>query len=160
MVKKSGLVGMAVTALPILELITFFVLGASLGFLWTLLLAVASFLLGSWLFRSRLAAVANATASSLVAPESSSGSKVSSGLLALVGAGLLIVPGFITGSIGLLLQLGPVRSLVLPHLTGNFGSMVGSVGHRFTPRGEVIDVDVVSAPHDRPRPSASSPELL
>ncbi len=157
MVKKSGLMGMVVTALPILELMTFFVLGASLGFLWTLVLAVAFFFLGSWLFRYRLAAVANATASTLVTQDRSGGAKVSSGLLALVGAGLLIVPGFITGSAGLLLQFKPVRSLILPHLTGNFGSMVGSVGHRFTPRGEVIDVDIVDAPNTRP--STSSPEL-
>ena len=159
MVKKSGLVGMVVTALPILELMTFFVLGVSLGFLWTFAISVALFFLGSWLFRYRLAAVATATASSLVAQDRSGGSKVSSGLLALVGAGLLIVPGFITGSAGLLLQFNPVRSLILPHLTGNFGSMVGSVGHRFAPRGEVIDVDIVDAPNARPRPSTSSPEL-
>ena len=158
--KKSGPVGMVVTALPILELMTFFVLGVSLGFLWTFVLFVALFFLGSWLFRYRLAAVANATASSLVAQDRSGGAKVSSGLLALVGAGLLIVPGFITGSAGLLLQFKPVRSLILPHLTGNFGSMVGSVGHRFTPRGEVIDVDLVDPPNTRPRPSTSSPELL
>ncbi len=160
MVKKSGLVGMVVTALPILELMTFFVLGTSLGFLWTFVLSVALFFLGSWLFRYRLAAVANATASSLVAQDRSGGSKVSSGLLALVGAGLLIVPGFLTGSAGLLLQFKPVRSLILPRLTGSFGSMVGSVGHRFTPRGEVIDVDIVNTPNTRPRPSTSSPELL
>ncbi|NNF56363.1 MAG: FxsA family protein [Acidimicrobiales bacterium] len=160
MVKKSGLVGMVVTALPILELITFFVLGARLGFLLTFVLSVALFFLGSWLFRYRLAAVANATASSLVGQDHSDGSKVSSGLLALVGAGLLILPGFITGSMGLLLQFKPVRTLVLPRLTGNIGSMVGSVGHRFTPRGDVIDVDVVPNPDSRPRPSTSSPELL
>lgn len=159
---KRGLVGTALGALPVLELLAIFVSVSALGFLNTLILFVALFALGSWFFRYRLAALAQSATRAMGATSSTGAARaapVTSDILALVGAGLLLVPGLLTGFAGLALQVGPLRRIIAPRLTGSFGSVVGSVGTRFAPRGDVIDVDVVTSDSTDTRPSTSAREL-
>lgn len=149
--------GTAILLLPIAELVALFAVGRALGFVWTVLLLVLLSLFGMRLLRLRVGAIA-ATTLGTVTSEAEVPREIASGVLALLGAVLVVLPGFITGAVGLLLQFGVLRALLTSRVTGRFTMVVGSVGNRFAGRGDVIDVDVVdSGPNSPPFPS--SPEL-
>lgn len=149
--------GTAILLLPIAELVALIAVGRALGFWWTVLLFVVLSLFGVRLFRLRVAAIA-ATTFGAVTPDSEVPREIASGVLALLGAALVVLPGFITGAIGLLLQFAVVRALLTSRVTARFTTVVGSVGTRFAGRGDVIDVDVVDSGSNSP-PFPSSPEL-
>ncbi len=157
MVRRSGLVGTAILLLPVAELAALIVVGRALGFLWTVLLFVLLSLFGVRLFRLRVAAIAATTVGAVTA-DAEVPREIASGVLALLGAALVVLPGFITGVVGLLLQFAVIRALLTSRVTAPFTTVVGSVGTRFAGRGDVIDVDVVDSGSNSP-PFPSSPEL-
>jgi len=154
--KKSGLVGVAVLVLPVLELVALVAVGGALGFFRTIALLILAAFVGSWIVRFRMARLALTTATAVQADVAAVPRAVGSAVLGLIGGVLVLIPGFITSVLGLALQLPPVRALLAHRVSSQFTTTVGSVGNRFGGRGDVIDVDVVD-PKD---PSANaSPEL-
>ncbi len=106
-----GLVGVALLVTAVLEILVLILVTHLLGgALWTLLLVLATSVLGSVLLRRegvRAWRAFRAAAQQGRAP----GAEVSEGLLGLLGAVLLILPGFLTDLVGLALLAPPVRRL-------------------------------------------------
>lgn len=96
-------------ALPFAELAAFLAVAATIGFAWALLLVLAGSLAGGMVLRhaggSHIArarvAMAQGSFTSLTAD--------GTGLLVLLAGFLLLIPGFITDFIGLILLVAPVR---------------------------------------------------
>jgi UPF0716 protein FxsA len=66
---------------------------------------------------------------------------VDGGLVLLAGM-LLVIPGFVTDALGIVLLLPPVRALVRGRLGRRFRVQVATYGPRTRPRdGDAIDVD-------------------
>lgn len=99
------------------EIVVFILVGQLIGFAWTILLVLATSLLGGWLLRregvrawSRFRQVAGAGGRP--------GPHLTRSLVGLAGALLLVVPGFVTDLIGAALFIPPVRTLAGAGITG------------------------------------------
>jgi UPF0716 protein FxsA len=100
---------LAVLALPFLELAAFIAVAGWLGLLWTLALMAATSLAGAMVLRH---AGGNHIARVRVAMADGGFSALqadSAGTLTLLAGILLLIPGFITDIVGLLLLLAPLR---------------------------------------------------
>ncbi|WP_185984179.1 FxsA family protein [Aureimonas mangrovi] len=139
---------LSLLALPLAEIAVFIAVGSEIGVGWTLLLIVASMLVGILLVRRQSfstlqAARAQARAGNVPAREMAHGAMI-------VFAGiLLILPGFITDVLGLLLMVPPIRDLVWGWLSRRVvvtsvrgGPATASRGSPRGPsRGGVVDLD-------------------
>ena len=162
--KKSGLVGVAVLLLPILEVVALIAVSSALGFLRTIALFVLLSVVGAWIFRVRLALLAASPVGRQGQNLAEGPKTVGSAVLAVFGAALIMLPGFVTAAVGGLLQFSPIRAVLAHRVSGQFTSSVGSMGGFFGPgsdpfqgRGDVIDTDL--ATNSRPARPQSSPEL-
>ena len=100
---------LALLALPLMELAAFIAVAQAIGFLWALLLTVATSLAGAMMLRH---AGGNHIARARVALGEGSFTALhadSAGTLTLLAGILLLIPGFITDILGLLLLLAPLR---------------------------------------------------
>ena len=95
---------------PLAELLAAIGVAELIGVLPMLLLLALSLPFGFWVLRER-GRGAWRRLSAAVAAGRSPGNQVIDGALIVAGAALLIVPGFITDGLGLLLLVGPVRAL-------------------------------------------------
>ena len=95
---------------PLAELFVIVELSEKIGFLWVLLLLIVSWPIGWRLIRYQGRAALRRLRDALSAGQAPT-SAVVDGALVLVGAVLLLVPGFITDAIGVLLLLPPSRAL-------------------------------------------------
>lgn len=128
---------------PLLELWVAIKVGAAYGAGLTVLGILALSALGASLLGSRGAGLFNSVVASAAKGQKISADDVADKSLELVGAALLVIPGFITGFVGLVLQVPLVRRLVKPLVASRlprFSSTSGAFSHVFR-RGDVIDVD-------------------
>lgn len=100
---------LALLALPLVELAVFIAVAATIGFVWTLSLVLAGSFAGAMVLRhaggSHIARVRVALGDGgFTALQADS-----SGFLILLAGILLLIPGFITDIVGLLLLIGPLR---------------------------------------------------
>ncbi|ADD43597.1 FxsA family protein [Stackebrandtia nassauensis] len=165
------------------ELVTLYLLWTSIGPLWTILLFGATTVLGI----VSLGAVGTKAARDYreaVSRNEPPGPAAISGTIGVVGAILLILPGFLTDVVGLLCVFPPTRflwrSLVTrfvskrmdsPSVSRLFGPRVVNTGWG-TPKpdaahdpdavidGEVLDGEVVDVTDDKPRPQQNGPRQL
>ncbi|MEY4985047.1 MAG: hypothetical protein RIR62_3313 [Pseudomonadota bacterium] len=93
---------------PIIEIALFVTVGGAIGLGWTLLVIVATGALGVWLMRSQGLRTAERLRREMDALRNPLG-PVADGALVLLAAALLVLPGFLTDALGLLLLLPPVR---------------------------------------------------
>jgi UPF0716 protein FxsA len=100
---------LAVLALPVLELAVFVTIAQAIGFLWAMALIVATSMAGAMVLRhaggnhiARMRVVIGDGGFSALQADSA-------GTFTLLAGILLLVPGFITGVLGLLLLLAPLR---------------------------------------------------
>lgn len=141
----------------VVELAVVFALAATIGFGWTLLVLLATFVLGfgllaplgGWQLGRRLLWLR----SGLAEPRSA----LSDGALVTVASVLVLVPGLVTTTMGLLLLVPPIRALARPGLTA-----IAAFGESGTDPdfidGEVIDViDVEPLTLQPPRVAAEPP---
>ena len=102
----------------VVELAVTFALVSTIGWGWTLLVLLATFLLGWGLFApmagSQLIRQLGQLRSGLTEPRSA----VSDGALVTLGMALVLVPGLVTTVLGLLLLVPPVRAVAGPGLAG------------------------------------------
>jgi UPF0716 protein FxsA len=101
--------------LPFLEIWAVFAVAGQIGGLLTLLLLIGSSALGVVLLKREGATVWRRANAELAAGRPPTGPLLD-GVMVLLGGLLLVVPGFITGVVGLLLLLPPVRTLLRPVL--------------------------------------------
>ncbi|HZD89671.1 MAG TPA: FxsA family protein [Pseudolabrys sp.] len=101
---------LAILTLPFAELAAFVAVAATIGFAWALLLIVASSLAGGYLLRhaggNHIARMRGALSGGNFTALQADGT----GSLVLLAGFLLLVPGFITDAIGLVVLLAPLAA--------------------------------------------------
>lgn len=144
-----GLVAaLGILALPFVEIAVFIAIGSRIGIAATIALIIASALAGSALMRHQGLAVLRRVQENLdqgVFPAV----EVFDGLCILLAGGLLLLPGFVTDVLGLLLFLPPVRR-GLRYL----------IGRHLLARGRVTIIEGVAEPVPpgaRPGPGGQPP---
>lgn len=100
-----------VVCLPIVELTLFILLGNWLGYGWTLLILLAGFVLGAWLFRREgpRAIQAMRRAQHDQRPP---GREIIDGALIALGGALMVFPGVASDVVGLLMIVPPTRAML------------------------------------------------
>jgi UPF0716 protein FxsA len=106
---------------PVAELLVVIKVAEAIGILLTILLLVAGWPVGIWIARAE-GRLAWRRLSEAVAAGRPPGREVIDGALALVGSVLVIIPGFITDVIGLLMLAPPTRALARGAIARNFQS--------------------------------------
>jgi UPF0716 protein FxsA len=134
---------LALIAVPLLELAAFVAVGLSVGWLLAIALLAAMSLLGVVALRAEgRAALAGV---SLAASERRSpGPAALDAALGLLGAVLLVIPGFVTGAVGAVLLISPTRHALRRALSRHLARRVmrwGFAVQRFSPRASPADVD-------------------
>jgi UPF0716 protein FxsA len=119
---------------PLAELFVIVKVAEWIGFFWMLVLLVASWPLGTWLLRAQ-GRTAMRRFRDAVAGGRVPAAEAADGALTLCGGLLLLVPGFITDVLGLLLLVPPLRRLAGKLVSGRLaGSRLGRL-LAFGPRG-------------------------
>lgn len=140
---------------PIVELAVFVQVAQWIGIAEALFLLLAISLLGVWLVKHQGVAVYR-TGRADVAASRVPGRSIVDGILILSAGVLLLVPGFVTAILGLLLLLPftrvPVREYLIRRWTRNARSLVRTVRTR---EGTVISAESVIVTNRGPRPGSS-----
>lgn len=138
---------------PIVEIALFIQIGGEIGIAATILWVLLSAVLGVWVMR-RQGAAAMVDLQRAVEEFRDPGQPIAHGALIMLGGGLLVLPGFFTDALGILLLIPPLRRLLLRSLgrrvrvtSSGFGT-----GRHGTPRGRatVIDAEYVVMEEDEP----------
>ena len=133
---------------PIAELYAFVQVTHAIGFFPALLAVFALSFVGTWVVRLAGWSMFRRMRTTMRDGKAPTRELID-GFLILGSGALLLVPGFITGAIGLLLLLPPVRAIVRTMLVKRFrgSTQVITATHRpdrsASPRGPVIDTDAV-----------------
>jgi UPF0716 protein FxsA len=135
------LILIAFLCIPIAEIAVFIKAGQVIGLGWTLAVVVLTAVLGTALLRRQGLKVLTQTQQKLDRGELPVG-ELFDGLCLLVAGALLLTPGFITDTIGLLLFVPPVRLLLGTYV---LSSILQSRDTRFWVNGVEV------GPGDRPR---------
>jgi UPF0716 protein FxsA len=136
-------------AWPIAELFVAIEVANAIGILYTILLLIAGWPIGTWALRSQGRVVWRRFA--LAVSEGRPPAKeVIDGALVLAGGALLITPGFITDALGLLMLLPPTRAAIRTLVVRNFASRLMTRAVRFTPAGRDYDVEATATDVDQP----------
>jgi UPF0716 protein FxsA len=107
--KLLGLTAAAFVLLAIAEIVVFILVAKAIGLLWAILIALVTSAIGMWLLR-REGARGWRRFRSAVNDGRPPGREGVDGVVGLLGALLLLSPGFIGDAIGLLLLAPPVRA--------------------------------------------------
>ena len=136
---------------PIAELFVAIKVAEAIGVLLTVILLLVGWPVGMWLAKAQGRA-AWRRLSAAVATGRPPGREVIDGALVLVGGTLLIIPGFITDVVGLLLLLAPTRRVAGALIARNFQSRLVVAATRFSgaPRS-AYDVDSTATDLDGPQ---------
>ena len=130
-------------ALPLIEIAGFALVGREIGVLATIGLVLLSSIAGSVLLRIQGFGVISRIQRDLEAGRNP-GRELAHGVMILIAGILLIIPGFFTDIVGLLLFLPPIRDLGWKlvrdrvQIVGDFGMFRNAQSAR---RGPVIDLD-------------------
>lgn len=145
-------------ALPIIEIALFIQVGGLIGVWATLGLVLLSAVLGIAVIRSQ-GAHAWLEAQHSIAQLRDPSRPLAHGMMLMIAGLLLIVPGFLTDGLGLLLLVPPVRGLLMQQAGRRMRvrtvSMTRRESHRPPYAGGVIDADYVvedDLPQGRPAP--------
>jgi UPF0716 protein FxsA len=133
---------------PIAELFAAIEVARAIGVLQTIVLLILSWPLGIWAIRTQGAAAWRRLTVTL-AEHRAPGRELLDGALVLIGGLLLVVPGFLTDIVGLVLLLPPTRALTRPLLARNLHGRFFVRAARFT--GQPYDVDSTAHDIDQPQ---------
>jgi UPF0716 protein FxsA len=148
--RRTGLVPLILLAYPILEIVVFIIVGGAIGVLKTVLLILAAVVLGAVLIRSSGLSLLSRLRADMSGGRAPEKALVSSAMTAIAGV-LLIVPGFISDVVGLLLLLPPLQHMAAARMAA--GVMIVGEARPRRP-ADVVDLD----PEDfARRPDPSSP---
>ena len=142
---------------PLVELFVIVKVSDAIGFFWMLLLLIVSWPVGSRIIRHQ-GRVALRRLRAALASGRTPTDEVLDGALVLLGGLLLLVPGFITDAIGLLLLVSPTRALARRAAARHRGSAwlnravsVVSWGVRRGPAPRGYDADATAVDIDEPQ---------
>lgn len=137
---RSFLLPVLIFALPLLEIAGFVVVGRQIGALATVGLVLVSAMAGLMLLRHQGLGVMGRARTEIEAGRDPS-RQIAHGVMILLAAFLLIVPGFLTDIAGMLLFIPPVRDLAW-NLVKRRITVVSSFGFGASRReGRTIDLD-------------------
>ena len=133
-----------ILALPLIEIAGFVFVGRQIGVLPTLGLVIATGILGAVLLRIQGFGVMTRIRQETQAGRDPS-REVAHGVMVLLAGLLLLIPGFVTDILGLLLFLPPVRDLAWGYLRKRINIVTTGFGGFSRPgakaRGKTIDLD-------------------
>jgi UPF0716 protein FxsA len=135
---------------PIAEVFVAIKVADAIGVLYTLLLLIVTWPVGTWALRSQGRAAWRRLGDAIAAGRPP-GREVLDGALVLVGGVLLIIPGFITDAIGICLLLPPTRLLMRGLLVRNLQSRLVLQATRFSRQSQPYDVESTATDVDQPR---------
>lgn len=124
------------------EIATFIVVGQSLGVLLTLLLLFASFVAGATLIRSTGLAFSQMMGRSAASPDEASRLATSASFRMLAGL-LLMVPGFLTDVLALVLLIPSVQQRFRGKFSGSFGHFKSEWRSGADRQGPIIDGEAI-----------------
>jgi len=131
---------------PILEIATFVIVGGKIGVLWTIALVILASIAGSVLLRIQGFGAMNRIRRDMDAGRNP-GRELAHGFMIMLAGILLLIPGFVSDVVGLLLFIPPVRDLAWNFLKGritvidSFGSFGGFRTYRRDERTIDLDAD-------------------
>lgn len=111
----ARLIGLIFLLLPLLEIAMFIVVGRAIGLFPTLGLVIAAALLGAFVLRQQGLGVVNRLRGSMGSGTIPGRAMFDAMLIGLAGI-MLVVPGFISDIVALLLLLPPVRDVIFARL--------------------------------------------
>jgi UPF0716 protein FxsA len=123
--------------LPLVEIALFIVIGGRLGLWPTLALIVLGGIVGILVLRANRARAAQVMQRGLQGI--SGGTFLAQGAFQVVAGMLLILPGFLTDALGLLLLVPPVQRLILRRLRSRVEVHAVHLRTRREPGGEIIE---------------------
>jgi UPF0716 protein FxsA len=142
---------LALITVPLLELAAFVAVGLEVGWLLAIALLAGMSLLGVVALRGEGRA-ALAGVSLAASGRRSPGPAAVDAALGLLGAVLLVVPGFVTGALGVVLLISPTRHVLRRALSRHLARRVmrfGVAAQRFSPGARPADVDATAIDDDR-----------
>jgi len=139
-----------VFALPLAEIAGFVLVGRQIGALATVALVLLSGIVGVALLRRQGFGVMSRVRAEMAAGRDPS-AQLAHGVMILLAAFLLIVPGFLTDIAGLLLFIPPVRDFAWKRLKSRFMVVTSFGGGR---RGRTIDLDAEDFSRSGPNPDS------
>jgi UPF0716 protein FxsA len=134
-----------ILALPIIEIAVFILVGGKIGLLWTIALVILSGVAGSLLLRIQGFGALNRIRAELDGGRDP-GRELAHGAMIMLAGVLLLIPGFVTDIIGLLLFIPPVRDAAWRFLkrrivvSGSFSTGFGGFRNRGRD-AKTIDLD-------------------
>jgi UPF0716 protein FxsA len=114
-------------ALPLIEIALFIAIGSQLGVVMTLAIIVLGALLGVSILRGQQARAVGMMQNGLRAD---AGTFLAQGAFRIVGGLLLILPGFLTDTIGLILLIPPVQRAMVRAISARATVTTGNVYQR------------------------------
>lgn len=127
--------------LPLIEITVFIQVGSEIGALWTILLTVATAIAGSLMLRIQGLTLLTRMRSEMDRGEVP-GADLVEGALMVVASILLLIPGFVTDAVGLLLFVPPVRKAIAGQVIRNARVTVVRAEQRRAGGGaDVVDLD-------------------
>lgn len=145
------IVALGILAMPLIEIALFVVVGRALGVWLTLALVLFSTLAGSMILRWLGLAMVGQIRST-VSARKLPGQRAADAMMIGVAALLLIVPGFFTSAVGLILLLPPVRSLIYGWFSARVEVVDLASGAYSTTRRERLADDTIELDDDEWRP--------
>ncbi|MDO5528419.1 MAG: FxsA family protein [Paracoccus sp. (in: a-proteobacteria)] len=152
---------LALLFLPILEIALFIVVGRAIGVWLTLLLVIATSAFGLLVLQAQ-GVLARLRVRQAIATLSDPTGPLAHGALAMLAGILLILPGFFTDLLGLLLLIPPVRTALMRALRGRMVTARSGFGQGGRRGAEIIDGDYYVTPDDTdpPRRSPGAPPMI
>jgi UPF0716 protein FxsA len=133
-----------VIGIPIVELYVILQVGQAIGALWTIAALLATSVIGVRLVRAQGRVVLRDFARAIASGRPPARAALD-GALVFVGGALLIVPGFVTDVIGVLLLAPPTRAvarrLIVRHYAGRMVAYLAAAGGGRRAATQVYDVD-------------------
>ncbi|OQP86155.1 membrane protein FxsA [Rhizobium rhizosphaerae] len=151
------LLPLALFALPLLEIATFIYVGRHIGVGWTLLLVLVSAVSGALLLKHQGLDALKRIAAAARNGEDAGRELVHAAMIVVAGF-LLILPGFLTDILGILLFLPPVRELAWKLVARRIVIVTTRTTRGPRPEGgprrnaQIIDLDADEFSTDRPKP--------
>jgi UPF0716 protein FxsA len=128
---------LALIAVPVLEVFVFIEVGEAIGWLWALVLLIGTSVIGGQLLRIQ-GRLAIERVSLAIAGRGAPGRAALEGALGFLGCALLVIPGFVTDFLGLLLIFAPTRRVAARWVSRRYADRVlgfAQSAGRFAPGG-------------------------
>lgn len=130
----------AILLLPLLEIAVFIMVGGAIGILPTVLLTVATAVAGSLMLRQQGLSLIMRMQSELDSGRVPA-DDIMHGAMIVLASILLLIPGFVTDAVGLLLFIPPIRSAIARFIVARSNVVIVQNGNLRQGDGRVVDLD-------------------